>query len=41
LAKTALLGKLPSNFGFGFLNGVSQDMPAENVVFADGWGGGS
>jgi hypothetical protein len=34
LAKTALLGKLQSNFGFGFLNGVSQDMSAENVVFA-------
>jgi len=34
LAKTALLGKLQSNFGFGFLNGTSQDMSAENVVFA-------
>jgi hypothetical protein len=34
LAKTALLGKLQSNFGFGFLNGMSQDMSAENVVFA-------
>jgi hypothetical protein len=34
LAKTALLGKLQSNFGFGFVNGVSQDMSAENVVFA-------
>jgi hypothetical protein len=34
LAKTALLGKLQSNFGFGFLNGVSQDMSADNVVFA-------
>jgi hypothetical protein len=34
LAKTALLGKLQSNFGFGFLNGFSQDMSAENVVFA-------
>jgi hypothetical protein len=34
LAKTALLGKLQSNLGFGFLNGVSQDMSAENVVFA-------
>ena len=34
LAKTALLGKLQSNFGFGFLNGFSQDMSAENVVYA-------
>jgi len=34
LAKTALLGKLQSNFGFGFLNGTAQDMSAENVVFA-------
>jgi hypothetical protein len=34
LAKTAMLGKLQSNFGFGFLNGTSQDMSAENVVFA-------
>jgi hypothetical protein len=34
LAKTALLGKLQSNFGFGFLNGMSQDMSADNVVFA-------
>jgi hypothetical protein len=34
LAKTALLGKLQSNLGFSFLNGVSQDMSAENVVFA-------
>ena len=34
LAKTAVLGKLQSNFGFGFLNGVSQDMSADNVVFA-------
>jgi hypothetical protein len=34
LAKTALMGKLQSNFGFSFLNGTAQDMSAENVVFA-------
>jgi len=34
LAKTALMGKLQSNFGFGFLSGTAQDMSAENVVFA-------
>ena len=34
LSKTALLGKLQSNFGFGFLNGTAQDMSATNVVFA-------
>jgi len=34
LAKTALMGKLQSNFGFGFLSGTTQDMSAENVVFA-------
>ena len=34
LAKSAVLGKLQSNFGFSFLNGTSQDMSAENVVFA-------
>jgi hypothetical protein len=34
LSKTALLGKLQSNFGFSFLNGTSQDMSAQNVVFA-------
>ena len=39
LSKTALLGKLQSNLGFGFLNGVSQDMSAENVVFAARLGG--
>jgi hypothetical protein len=34
LAKTALMGKLQSNFGFSFLSGTAQDMSAENVVFA-------
>jgi hypothetical protein len=34
LAKSALLGKLQSNFGFSFLSGTAQDMSAENVVFA-------
>jgi len=32
--KTAVLNKLQSNLGVGFLTGVSQDLSASNVVFA-------
>jgi len=32
--KTAVLNKLQSNLGVGFLTGVSQDLSATNVVFA-------
>jgi hypothetical protein len=32
--KTAVLNKLQSNLGVGFLNGVSEDLSATNVVFA-------
>ena len=32
--KTAVLNKLQTNLGVGFLTGVSQDLSASNVVFA-------
>jgi hypothetical protein len=32
--KTAVLNKLQSNLGVGFLTGVAQDLSASNVVFA-------
>ena len=32
--RTAVLNKLQSNLGVGFLNGVSEDLSATNVVFA-------
>jgi hypothetical protein len=32
--KTAVLNKLQSNLGVGFLTGVSEDLSATNVVFA-------
>lgn len=34
LAKASVLNKLQANLGFGFLNGMSQDLSADNVVFA-------
>jgi hypothetical protein len=34
LQKSMVLNKLQANFGFGFLNGMAQDLSATNVVFA-------
>jgi hypothetical protein len=34
MAKASVLGKLQANLGFGFLSGLSQDLSADNVVFA-------
>jgi hypothetical protein len=34
MAKASVLGKLQANLGFGFLNGLSQDLSADNVVLA-------